>query len=64
MDVVTLQSYWITALHIYVKPLLGMESNRINDIFRLHLFCNAGNISFFGKNLLINNKKKTIFFYL
>lgn len=30
-----------------------MESNRINEAIRLHLFCNAGNISFFGIKLLI-----------
>ncbi|XP_060857003.1 sorting and assembly machinery component 50 homolog [Metopolophium dirhodum] len=43
-------SYWVSAVHIYVKPLFGMESNRINEAIRLHLFCNAGNISFFGKD--------------
>ncbi|XP_050438725.1 sorting and assembly machinery component 50 homolog isoform X2 [Adelges cooleyi] len=43
-------SYWIMAAHIYVKPMFGMESNRINEALRLHLFCNAGNISFLGNN--------------
>jgi len=51
-----LQSYWVSAVHIYVKPLFGMESNRINEAIRLHLFCNAGNISFFGIKLLIYYK--------
>ncbi|XP_050530646.1 sorting and assembly machinery component 50 homolog A-like isoform X2 [Daktulosphaira vitifoliae] len=43
-------SYWVSAIHIYIKPLLGMENSRINDVFRLHLFCNAGNISFIGND--------------
>lgn len=30
-----------------------MESNKINEAFRLHLFCNAGNISFFGMKFYI-----------
>lgn len=53
MYLMILQSYWISAVHIYVKPLFGMESNRINEAIRLHLFCNAGNISFFGIKLSI-----------
>lgn len=60
MYMIALQSYWVSAVHIYVKPLFGMESNRINEAIRLHLFCNAGNISFFGKKLLIYYNKNVL----
>ncbi|VVC45947.1 Bacterial surface antigen (D15) [Cinara cedri] len=46
--IASVTSYWISALHIYVKPCFG--NNRINETFRLQLFCNAGNISFFDKD--------------
>lgn len=43
--------YWISALHLYAPLPHRPKKGTFGDSFRIHLFCNAGNLTYISDSL-------------